>query len=264
MHRLILCSDDFAFSPAVSETIAGLAQAGKLNAIGCMAAMPNWPVDSALLAQLPPHVDIGLHLTLTEERPLTVMPRLAPAGVLPGIAALRKVRDLPLAEIAGEIAAQFDAFEAAMRRPPAFVDGHQHSHALHGIRDVVLDTVAARAPLAWVRNPTDRLTAMLARPFRGKAIGSAFHARGFARAATARGLATNQGFAGHYDFASDFAALFPRFLRKPGPRHLVMCHPGRGVRAGDAIAPARPREAVALHRLNLTDIAAREGLAFPA
>ncbi|MFD1788327.1 ChbG/HpnK family deacetylase [Sphingomonas floccifaciens] len=265
MRRLILCSDDFAFSPAVSQTIADLARAGKLNAIGCMAGMPNWPTDSALLADLPPYVEIGLHLTLTEERPLTAMPMLAPDGILPGIGDLRRrIGHLPLDEIAAEVTAQFDAFMTVMGRPPAFVDGHQHSHALPGIRDIVLAETARRAPHAWLRNPADRLRAMLARPFRGKAIGSALHARGFARAAAAKGLATNDGFAGHYDFTSDYAALFPQFLRRPGKQHLVMCHPGDGLRENDAIGSARPDEAKALRALDITYIAAQEGLAFPA
>ena len=90
MPRLILCSDDFAFSRDVSETIAQLARNGKLNAISCMAAMPGWPADGLLLHDLPPQIEIGLHLTLTGERPLTEMPVLAPQGALPGINALHR------------------------------------------------------------------------------------------------------------------------------------------------------------------------------
>ncbi|WP_447413034.1 hypothetical protein, partial [Clostridium perfringens] len=78
------------------------------------------------------------------------------------------------------------------------------------------------------------------------------------------GLRCNKGFAGHYDFASDFAAILPKFLRRPGAMHLVMCHPGGGRREGDAIAAARPREAAALQAAPIIDMAAAEGLAFPA
>lgn len=232
-----------------------------------MAVMPGWAEDSALLADLPPHVEIGLHLTLTGERPLTAMPRLTLDGLLPEIDPLGRMAargHLPLGEIAAEVTAQFDAFFAAMERPPAFVDGHQHAHALPGIRDIVLAEVAKRAPNAWIRDCTDRLTAMLARPFLGKAIGSAWHSRGLRRAAAAHGLRTNDSFAGHYDFASDYRTLFPRFLRRPGAVHLIMCHPGAGERPGDAIAAARPLEAEALHNWSVADMARAEGLAFPA
>ncbi|WP_066722808.1 ChbG/HpnK family deacetylase [Sphingomonas pituitosa] len=267
MSRLILCSDDFAYSPAISAAVVTLARAGKINAISCMAVMPGWAEDARMLADLPPHVEIGLHLTLTEEAPRTAMPRFAPGGRMPRVDPLARTAarwTVPLDEVATEISAQFDAFFSALRRPPAFVDGHQHVHVLPGIRDLVLAETAARAPGAWVRDCTDGTAAMLSRPFTGKAIGSAWHSRGLRAAAAALGLRTNQGFAGHYDFRGDYAALFPRFLRRPGPMHLVMCHPGAGERAGDGIAAARIVEAKALHRLPIADMAVAEGLAFPA
>lgn len=267
MSRLILCSDDFAYSPAISAVIVDLAHAGKINAISCMTVMPSWAEDARLLADLPAHVEIGLHVTLTEETPRTAMPRYAPDGHMPRIDPLSRAAArwrIPLDEVALELAAQFDAFFTALRRPPDFVDGHQHAHALPGIRDLVLAETAGRAPRAWVRDCNDAPSALLRRPFAGKAIGSAWHCRGLGQDAAALGLRTNRSFAGHYDFRSDFEALFPRFLKKPGTTHLVMCHPGAGERDGDSIADARIREAKALHRLPIADMAAAEGLAFPA
>src|SRR6201995_1398872 len=111
MRRLILCADDFAFSAEVSAVIAGLAARGKLNATSCMAIMPGWGEDSALLHTLPDHVEIGLHLVLNGETPLTDLGVLAGEGTWPDIDPLarRAARgDLPLPAIAREIAAQFD------------------------------------------------------------------------------------------------------------------------------------------------------------
>ena len=138
LPRLTLCADDYGWSPATSRTIAALIEGGKLNATGCMTVRPNWPDDSRQLRDLPA-AQIGLHLVLTEEVPLTV------AEPMPGIAALRGAR-VDTARVAAEIEAQFDAFEQAMGRPPAFVDGHQHAHALPGIRPIVLATTRCRAP----------------------------------------------------------------------------------------------------------------------
>lgn len=267
MPRLILCADDFAFSPAVSGVIAELAADGCLNATSCMAVLPNWRADSAMLAGLPDTVAIGLHIVLTGEVPLTKMRHLAPGGALPAINPLGRMaarRELPLNEIALEIHAQFDAFEEAMGRAPDFVDGHQHSHALPGIREIVLAETALRAPTAWLRTCEDAVGAMLARPFRGKALASAFHSRGFRAAAAAQGLACNDSFAGHYGFAGDYAKIFPSFLRRPADTHLVMCHPGSGSRDGDTIAVARLQEAAALRTLPIADLAAAKGLTFPA
>ena len=265
-RRLILCADDFAFSSGTSRVIADLLAARRLTATGCMTLRPNWRDDSRMLDDVPADREIGLHLVLTDEAPLTAMPRLASAGELPPLHRLERMagRNLPLDEIAAEIEAQFTAFGEAMDRPPAFVDGHQHAHALPGIRDLFLSATCRHAPTAWLRTCEERPLSMLVRPWRGKALASAFHSRDVARVAGGQGIATNRGFAGHYGFAGDYAALFPAFLRRPGPRHLVMCHPGTDTRPGDAIAAARPVEAAALATLPLAELAAAHGLAFAA
>lgn len=263
--RLILCADDFGLSPEISRTIAELAAEGRINAISCMAVCAGWARDSALLSSLPASIEVGLHLVLTGEPPLTAMPGLAPDGRLPTINQLQRdaaAKRLPLDEIAAEITAQFDRFIDIHGRAPAFVDGHQHAHVLPGIREIMLAETARRAPAAWLRNCEDRLSAMLSRPFRGKALGNAWHSRGLKQSAAAHGLSCNDSFAGHYDFAGDYARLFPRFLRRPGAFHLVMCHPGSGELAGDMIAAGRRREAAALRTMAMRDIAARHGLEF--
>lgn len=265
VRRLVLCADDYAFSPAVSRTIAVLADAGKLNATSCMVGMPNWPDDARRLADLPPTVETGLHLTLTVEAPLTRMPVLAPTGTLPpinGLIRLARRGQLPLGEIAAEVAAQFDRFAEHAGRAPAFVDAHQHALHLPGLRDLVLEETRRRAPGAWLRTCEERSPAMLARPFRGKAVRASRMARGFRSDARRHGLSTNRGFAGHYGFRGDYARLFPRFLVQPGDMHLVMCHPGAGYRIGDTIAAAREAEAAALGSLPLADLAGEAGLAF--
>ena len=235
--------------------IAGLLEQGKLNATGCMTLRPNWNEDSRRLRDLPASAAIGLHLVLTDEMPLTG------GDAMPSIAQRR--RGAVDAEfIAAEVEAQFDAFAQAMGRPPSFVDGHQHAHSLLGIRSIVLAAVRRHAPAAWLRTCQDRAGAILRRPFRGKAIGSAWHSRGMRTDAHALGLATNDGFGGHYDFASDWSTLLPRFLAAPGQTHLVMCHPGADDRPSDTIAAARVAEAAALARIDVGALAADHGLAF--
>ncbi len=259
MPRLILCADDFAFSHEISEAIAGLAAEGKLNAISCMAVCPGWAEDADLLATLPPAVEVGLHLVLTGERPLTAMPHLAPGGRLPSINQLARDagrKAIALDEIAAEITAQFERFVAERGRAPDFVDGHQHCHVLPGIREIVLAETARRAPGVWVRNCEDRIGAILARPFRGKAIANALRSRGLRADAARHGLRCNDSFGGHYDFRSDYAALFPQFLRRPGDVHLVMCHPGAGDLPGDTIAAGRRRETSVLRAMPIAALLA--------
>lgn len=261
MKRLTLCADDFGHSPGTSAVIADLIDGGRINATSCMMLSNDWPEQASLLRPLATKAEIGLHLTLTDEMPLTRMLRFAPGGTMPSIDRLaRRLRRWPRAEIAGEIAAQFEHFEAALGRPPDFVDGHQHAHHLPGIRDLVLAETRRRAPGAWLRACRDAPIALLSRPFALKAIASAYRGRSFGADAHRAGLATNDSFAGHYDFGFGFAARFPAFLRRPAAHHLVMVHPGSDDRPGDTIGAARVREAAFLRESDIAAIAAAHGL----
>ncbi len=251
-----LCADDFALSSPISETIADLAGRNCINAISCMAVFPGWKRDAALLAHLPESVQIGLHLVLAGEQPLTRMKRQGIDGRLPSAdrtMVLAYGRRIDLVELSHEIDAQFLAFAEAMGRSPAFVDAHQHVHVFPGIRQCVIAAARRHAPEAWMRNPADSLAAAMARPFSGKAIGSSFHAMGLGGAFARSGIVSNDSFAGHYDYRGDFAGLLPRFFRAAGARHLIMCHPGQGHLDGDSIADARIVEAAVLGRMPLAD-----------
>lgn len=246
MKQLTICADDFAMSEGVSRTIVELAHAGKVNAISCMALSPRWEWDSGLLADLSEHVEVGLHLVLTDELPLTHMPRLAGNGRLPSaerLGRLARQSRLSREEILAEVRAQFDRFEEVLSRQPAFVDGHQHIHFMPGIRDIVIQATLERAPRAWLRTCEDDLFRMLQRPFRLKALVNAFQSAGFAKAAERAGLNCNDSFAGLYDFKTDFSRLLPRFLAPSGERHLVICHPGDCRNPEDRISSARVMEA---------------------
>jgi len=265
--RLVVCADDFGLTGEISRSIVALAGQGKLNAITCMSVCAGWERDAPLLRILPRSVQIGLHVTLTDEVPLTAMPVLAWNGHMPASGELERrslVRRLPLGEIRAEVAAQFDRFVDIFGRAPDFVDAHQHVHVLRGIREIILAETARRTPHAWVRSCVDKPTAILARCFPFKALINAVQSRGVRRVAAGHGLACNDSFAGFYDFAGDYEALFPQFLEKPGQFHLVMCHPGGGHSQGDAIAQARRDEAAALRAMPIYEMAAARGLHFEA
>lgn len=234
MFRFILCADDYAFSPAVSQGILTALAAGRLSATGVMTTRPFWPQAAQALHQHAGTADIGLHLNLTVGAPLTSMLHLAPDGRLPALRpllALAQAGRLPEAEIQREIEAQLDAFAAGMQRTPDFVDGHQHIQLLPGIRSCLFASLTRRglAGKTYLRDSSDRLGAIVRRGAQiPKALYVARLARGFAREAAALGFATNVGFAGFsgFDPRADQTRAFGRFLVAPGPRHLVMCHPG--------------------------------------
>lgn len=248
---LVLCADDFALAPGLSEAIVELLARRRLSATGCMSVSPFWPRLGPELASF--DADIGLHLTLTDARPLGAMPGLAPRGRLPSLGRLMAAafsRRLNRAEIRAELRRQLDAFVAVRGRPPDFIDGHQHVHLLAGVREEVLGLFAT-APLTettYLRvcwEPPSRIVGRRIAVNRALVIAALSLPLG--RAARALGVRVNDSFRGVIDFAvnSDYARDFPRFLRGPGARPIVMCHPGRvdtELIAADPLTDHRDRE----------------------
>lgn len=233
-RAVILCADDFGLADGVSRGIVELAEMGRLSATGAMTNMPAWRRAAPGLRPLRDRIAVGLHLNLTVGTPSGQMPRLAPAGVFPALKDLLPLalkRQLDAIEIAGEIGRQIDAFEAAFGEAPAFVDGHQHVHVLPIIRQALIQALKARgyAGRVWLRDPSDRMTAILRRPIgRSKALVVKSLARGFARNAHAAGFRTNKGFSGFapLDLSVPAVRVFEEAFSKLGERPLVMCHPG--------------------------------------
>ncbi|MGO9392599.1 ChbG/HpnK family deacetylase [Rhodoblastus sp.] len=229
-----LCADDFALSPAVSAGILEALAAGRLTATCAMTTQASWPDAARKFRAMAPRADLGLHFNLTLGGPLGKMPKFAPDGAFPAMNTIVPTawRDaLPRTEILEELRRQLDAFEAAQGAPPDFVDGHQHVHVLPGIADDLIAELARRnlAGKIWLRDSADRPRRIFARGKHwGKALTVAGLAHGFRKKAQAAGFALNDGFSGFSDFdpQGDYAADFGTFLRAPGERPLIMCHPG--------------------------------------
>jgi predicted glycoside hydrolase/deacetylase ChbG (UPF0249 family) len=253
MLRFVLCADDFALSAGVSEAILRLLGQARLSAAGAMTNRANWRENAARLKELAASADLGVHLNLTCGASLGLMSRFAPSGELPSLGAvLRRALSghLPLPEIAEEFRRQVDAFARAMGREPDFLDGHQHVHAFPGIREALFAAVDALGlgQRIYIRDPADGFGAIASRRLgAAKALLIAGLAKGFAGRLAAIGISANIGFAGigPFDPRRDYAADFARFLRAPGRRHLVMCHPGfvdPELLEADSVAATRPKE----------------------
>jgi predicted glycoside hydrolase/deacetylase ChbG (UPF0249 family) len=231
---LILCADDYALTEGVSRAIGELAAARRLSATSAMVTRPHWRSMAPRLAAHRGHLAVGLHLNLTLGTPAGAMPKLAPGGQLPGrnVLVARTLAGLiDVEEIGGEIERQLDAFEAGAGFPPDHIDGHEHVQVLPGIRSALLQRVALRyksvKPL--VRIPSDTWAAMRARRTSlAKAAAVRTLSLGFAAQADRVGIPTNMGFSGFssFDVTVPYEQELSDALLSPGPRHIVMCHPG--------------------------------------
>lgn len=228
MKRLTLCADDFGQSAAISSGIIQLVAAGRLQAVSCLTESPDWP---AMAQQLKAHgtsQQAGLHFNLTHgfgapapgSAGLSRCEQAGPQAVEPLI--LRALlHQLDETSVRQHFVLQWKAFEAHYGHPPAFVDGHQHVHALPLIRRIVIEETRQRNPHAWLRVP-------YASGLLPKVLVMHAMTAGLAASARHAGLASNARFAGFRPFRRNFD--FPRFFRHllatVGDATLVMCHPG--------------------------------------
>jgi predicted glycoside hydrolase/deacetylase ChbG (UPF0249 family) len=238
-----VCADDVGLVDGVAETVVALAEAGRLNAASCVTTASGWRSAATVLRVARAPLALGLHFNLSEGTPLSSELR-ASWPAFPGLGRLlagAALRVLPIAAIAAEFRAQAEAFADALGRAPEFVDGHQHVHALPGVRDAVLGAICA-----WPAVPAVRSTAHVAGPAATlkRRVIAASGGRALERALVARGIAHNAVLLGAYDFAAtDYRGLFRRWLAAaPSNGGLVFCHPGPAT-PGDPIGAARRREA---------------------
>lgn len=261
-HPVVICADDYGLSPGISTAIEQLIALRRLSATSVMTTLPDWRDRGAdLKALIREHpADIGLHLTLTEQPPLTACAGLAEGGRLPSVGkvlsrALR--RGLPAAAIQEEIRAQLDRFEDVWGAPPEYIDGHQHVHSFPQIGSLLVQELTRRYGhlqqrpyLRSVFEAPGRL-----RRYRGATVKGLILtalALPFDRQARLAGFQTNSSFRGLYDFfmAEDYRPLFRRFLQapqgqKPGGRTLIHCHPGHTddiLKSRDGLTWPRERE----------------------
>lgn len=232
---MIVCADDYGLSDDVDLAILELCGSGKLSAVSCMAALERCTAESlAKLLQHQSRIDVGLHFCLTNE-PLPLSKaaqcyRPTSFGELFRRALTRRVNRR---EIADAAAAQYQLFVEKASRTPDYIDGHLHVHQLPGVRDGLLDFVLSLPANSrpYLRNTylPQRQLRRERLPFWKAVLIGAFGAQ-MLKQARLQGIATNDGFAGIYDFADsqNYSTYLPRFVAcLPRPNGILVVHPGR-------------------------------------
>jgi predicted glycoside hydrolase/deacetylase ChbG (UPF0249 family) len=225
-NHIVLCADDYGFSPGISIGIRELLERQRLSATSCMVVFPEFAADGPLLKPYLDRVDIGLHFTLTGDRSLTA------------VALEAHLRPPPLARMLAALEEQVARFAGALGRLPDYIDGHQHVHVLPVVREAVV-RVASRIG-AYVRTTIEPIdAAMWRRPAPLESAYLACASRPLGRLALHRGVATNRGFRGVRTFRETvpYRDLFRRMLPGADDGCLVICHPGHA----DAVLTVRDR-----------------------
>jgi len=226
VFKMIICADDYGLSDDVDRAILELCGAGRLSAVSCMVVLER--CDSGTLKKLLAHqdqVDVGLHFCVADE-------------TLPGFPAygpyLRRslLGRISPHEIFLKVSAQYETFLQKCGRRPDYIDGHLHAHQLPGVREGLIQFVQSLPANVrpYIRNTCEPLQNLrrLKLPWLKASFIGAFGKRMLADLRAA-GLATNDGFAGIYDFRSwrKYPDYFPRFVACLGARNgILVVHPG--------------------------------------
>ncbi len=234
MLQLIVHGDDFGFSESINDGIVRAHTDGILTSASLVAA--GGAFDHAVaLARAHTSLDLGIHLTLTGERsaaPPASVPSLLCDGTSlwpnPAEFLKRFVRGaIAIGDVERELHAQLDRAVAA-RLPISHLDGHQHLHALPGIRGVVAE-LARQHGIGFVRRPRERLRLFMLRDPDKLARAAASIALGLLCASPPRWRTpTTDHFVGFY-FGGRLDRLNLATLIKSLPRSgtcELMCHPG--------------------------------------
>ena len=226
--QIILCADDFALNPDISQGIINLAERRRISATSCMTTSPHWQHYAKLLKPFTDSIDIGLHFNLTCGNALTKthfhrINKLLKRSLL---------RQLDKVEICHELHAQLDEFEAALDRPVDFIDGHQHIQQFAQIRDCLVDVMVQRnlSKNAYVRvskQPCSFGNSSIIEILKKSVIQHA-NSSALIRSLEKNNIQYNRSFSGIYNLMreQDYAQYFQKFLNEIKTNGIIMCHPG--------------------------------------
>ncbi len=233
-RRLIVHADDFGLSEAVNAGIVDAHRRGIVTSTSIMAPGPAFE-HAVELARATPTLDLGVHLTLTEEAP-ACDPRRVPTllgdnGRMHRHASTFLQRRLSGRVSLGEVRLELDAqiarvVERGLR--VSHLDGHQHVHMMPGVRGIV-GQLAAKYGIPAIRHPreTVRRYMLFERGGAGRLL-QQFALNFFCAAADIAGAARPDHFVGFFHGGRLTKANLERILHtlpRSGTCEL-MCHPG--------------------------------------
>jgi predicted glycoside hydrolase/deacetylase ChbG (UPF0249 family) len=253
----------------VNRGIVAAYERGIVTSTSIMATGPAFE-HAVELARSRPGLAVGVHLVLTEHRPLVGASAAAslvePGGrFAPHVAQLlrKQLRGrISLPEIRLELEAQLERVRDA-GIAPSHIDGHQHVHVLPKIAGVVAE-LAARHGVAAVRYPAERVRGYMLRSFKhARRVAEQTALRLFCESSPLKPLRRSDDFVGFYFGGRlDEANLATVLADLPAGRTVeLMCHPGdEDMQGSDDWVYAWSAERDALTSPRIRDLVAARGL----
>jgi len=267
MTRLIVNADDFGIAEAVNRGIAEAHDRGIVTSASIMATGQSFE-HAVALARQRPNLGIGVHLVLTEQRPLAGahVPTLVGAdGSFASHAVELAGRQLSarisLRDVKVELDAQIRRVRAA-GLAVTHLDGHQHVHVLPGVARVVVELAAAHGIVA-VRYPAERLCLYMLRSPRGfKRLAEQAAVTVCCAASPLRELRRSDDFVGFYFGGRLDETNLETVLHELSPGHTIelMCHPGQADMRADGWRYAWADELAALTSPRIRELLAARGV----
>jgi predicted glycoside hydrolase/deacetylase ChbG (UPF0249 family) len=160
-RTLIVNADDLGLHPDIDRGIEAAHREGVVTSASIAAVGASF-AHAVELCRRCPGLDVGVHLTLVGERPLTDPAMLGDlvtgdgrfVRAHPALVARALLRRLDGGAVLRELEAQIERVVGAGLRP-THLDGHQHVHLLPGIWPAVVQ-LARRHRIRWVRVPCFR------------------------------------------------------------------------------------------------------------
>ncbi len=233
-HRLSICADDFGITKNVNNAILKLVKLNRLTETSCIVLTRNFSNDAKKLKKFKKKIGIGLHLTLTDFKPLTKLKSLKKnKKMLPIKTLIIKsfCKEIDENQVCKEIDFQISKFKKIFGFEPNFIDGHHHVHQLPVIRECLINVLKKRNIInkIWIRNTDEKLFNIIRRNVGiFKTLLLSYFGKKFKKIAKKNLIKTNDGFSGIYDFSAkkNFESLFYKFISFSKTNHLMMVHPG--------------------------------------
>ena len=241
---MILSADDFGISPSVDEGILKLIENNKISSTSCMVAGSNTMLTQnlTLLKRYSKKIDVGLHLVLTESKPLSNP--INSSGLVGNNGLFHSFKNLAKrayfgkldqSSVDSEIKEQIESFINLFGQAPDFIDGHQHVQQLPIIRNSIVSIMknyktlkyarVANLPNPWILKAAQTISFKFAL----ENLALTIPGRQAAALFTKNNVRHNRFLLGYYQHRPEvrFKTVFNNYLTlNPEAKDVFFCHPG--------------------------------------